>query len=242
MIKNVAFDCWSTLIRFKAKRDDWHYYPLIDHLINKDDVNKEEIDKFISSFFKSYYNTDYIFEIDNIALLNLIKDTFKLKLDEEINVLSDEVLNYLDNKEEENINEFLQQLNKKNINTAAISNTIYSNKKTREIINTFIKNDFKDIITSNEYGVRKPSPLFFNAALNKLNFKKEETIYIGDSPIEDVYGPYLSSMKGAILVLNSKKDPSVLKDKVKGSNFKYLVFNNYKEVISKFNDILDYFS
>lgn len=242
MIKNVAFDCWSTLIRFKAKREDWHYYPLIDHLINKDEVKKEEIDKFLSSFFKSYYNTDYIFEIDNVALLNLIKDTFKLKLDKEINIISDEVLNYLDNKEEDNVNNFLKLLNQKHIKTAVISNTIYSNKKTREIINTFIKNDFKDIITSNEYGVRKPSPLFFNAALNKLDFKKEETIYIGDSPIEDVYGPYLTCMKGAILVLNSKKDPSILKEKIKGPDFKYLIFNNYQEVIAKFNEILDYFS
>lgn len=242
MIKNVAFDCWSTLIRFKAKRDDWHYYPLFDHLLNKDEVNKEEIDKFLSSFFKQYYNTDYIFEIDNTSLLNLIKDTFNLKLDKDINSISDEVLNYLDNKEEENVNEFLNLLNKKNINTAVISNTIYSNKKTREIINAFIKNDFKDIITSNEYGVRKPSPLIFNAALNRLNFKKEDTIYIGDSPIEDIYGPYLASIKGAILVLNSKKDPAILKDKIKGANFKYLVFNNYQEVISKFDEVLDYFS
>lgn len=243
MIKNVIFDCWSTLLQFKPADDKWYFKALSDHTINKDEIDTEKMNKFILSFSKNYYNTDNIYEIDNIQFFNLLKDTFSLKLDTSLQIISDETLNYLDNNKIAGVDIFLNNLKDDNMNLIVASNTIYSREETKKLINRFINVDFIDIITSNTYGVRKPSPIFFNAILNKLSLKKEETIYVGDSPIEDCYGPYLTGFKGAILILNSNQNPDILKDKIsKDSPFKYLVYKDYGEVNKDYKNILAFFN
>ena len=243
MIKNVIFDCWSTLLQFKPKDDKWYFKSLIDHTTNKDEIDIEKMNKFILSFSKGYYDTDNIYEIDNVQFFTLLKDTFNLKLDTSIESISDETLNYLDNNKIEGVDIFLNNLKADNMNLIVASNTIYSFKETKKLLDKFIAVDFIDIITSNTYGVRKPSPIFFNAILNKLSLKKEETIYVGDSPIEDCYGPYLAGFKGAILILNSNKSPDILKEKIPSdSPFKYLVYTDYIKVNNDYKNILPFFN
>lgn len=47
---------------------------------------------------------------------------------------------------------------------------------------------FKTILISEEIGWRKPSPRIFDEALKRLRTTAKETIYIGDSPLEDIKG------------------------------------------------------
>ena len=243
MIKNIIFDCWSTLVKFKPKIESWTYNPLIVHLLNKDEVDTTKLKDFISSFLDEYYKTDIKYEIDNKQFYQLLIDMFNLKEDASVDLLKEETLDNLEIECENHVNDFLNLLSKNKINMAVASNTMYSLEKTKEIIHSCINYNFDDVITSSMYGVRKPHQCFFDAVLNRLHYKKEETIYIGDSPIEDGYGPYNAGFKGSMLVLNSKKDINLIPDKkiFDDSNFIFKIYQNYDEVIADFNNIKEYF-
>lgn len=47
---------------------------------------------------------------------------------------------------------------------------------------------FGAIIVSESIGWRKPHKIIFDAALQALQVKPEEAVFIGDSPLEDIYG------------------------------------------------------
>ena len=51
-----------------------------------------------------------------------------------------------------------------------------------------IKKYFKEIITSESVGVKKPNPKVFDFALKQANATKEESLMVGDSLEADVYG------------------------------------------------------
>lgn len=51
-----------------------------------------------------------------------------------------------------------------------------------------IREDFDVILVSEEAGVKKPNPRIFEMALEQLQLKPEECIYIGDHPINDIEG------------------------------------------------------
>ncbi|QMV40043.1 HAD family hydrolase [Cohnella cholangitidis] len=51
-----------------------------------------------------------------------------------------------------------------------------------------IRNDFDLVIVSEEAGVKKPDPTIFQMALEKLQLKPDECIYIGDHPTNDIEG------------------------------------------------------
>ena len=51
-------------------------------------------------------------------------------------------------------------------------------------INTF----FNAVVVSEENGWRKPNAKIFQDALNRIGVEAKDTIYIGDSPIEDIKG------------------------------------------------------
>ncbi|HUK85787.1 MAG TPA: HAD family hydrolase [Candidatus Acidoferrum sp.] len=54
---------------------------------------------------------------------------------------------------------------------------------------------FNAVVVSEETGWRKPSPKIFQEALNRLQIKAEEGVYIGDSPNEDIKGAKAAGLK-----------------------------------------------
>lgn len=54
---------------------------------------------------------------------------------------------------------------------------------------------FKTILISEEIGWRKPSQKIFGEALKRLEVKANETVYVGDSPLEDMKGAKTAGMK-----------------------------------------------
>jgi putative hydrolase of the HAD superfamily len=54
---------------------------------------------------------------------------------------------------------------------------------------------FNAILVSQEVGWRKPHREIFQTALRRLNVSAEETVYVGDSPLEDIKGAKTTGMK-----------------------------------------------
>ncbi|MHA1583156.1 MAG: HAD family hydrolase [Candidatus Baldrarchaeia archaeon] len=74
--------------------------------------------------------------------------------------------------------------------------------------------DFFDVIvTSADVGYRKPHPKIFLAALEKINVKPLEAVFIGDDPIRDVLGAKNVGMK-TILIQHKEKDYKIKPDKI----------------------------
>jgi len=51
-----------------------------------------------------------------------------------------------------------------------------------------VNNFFSAVLVSENVGWRKPNRKIFQEALRRLNVKAEETVYVGDSPAEDIGG------------------------------------------------------
>ena len=54
---------------------------------------------------------------------------------------------------------------------------------------------FNAILISDEVGWRKPHRKIFNEALKRLKVSAHETVYVGDSPLEDIKGAKAAGMK-----------------------------------------------
>ena len=54
---------------------------------------------------------------------------------------------------------------------------------------------FNAILVSEEVGWRKPSRKIFEETLKRLDATAEETVYVGDSPLEDIKGAKAVGMK-----------------------------------------------
>ena len=54
---------------------------------------------------------------------------------------------------------------------------------------------FSAVLVSDETGWRKPHKSIFQDALKKLQVKAEETVFIGDSPLEDIKGAQAAGIK-----------------------------------------------
>jgi HAD superfamily hydrolase (TIGR01549 family) len=67
---------------------------------------------------------------------------------------------------------------------------------------------FNAVVVSDEVGWRKPSGHIFQHALNCLKSQASETVYIGDSPIEDIKGAKAAGLKTVFVSsqFNSLKD------------------------------------
>lgn len=58
-----------------------------------------------------------------------------------------------------------------------------------------INNFFSAVLVSEDVGWRKPHVKIFEEALKRLGVKAEETVYVGDSPLEDIKGAEALGMK-----------------------------------------------
>lgn len=55
---------------------------------------------------------------------------------------------------------------------------------------------FKAIIISGEVGMAKPNPEIYHLAIEQLGVTKEQTLFIGDHPINDIWGAGKAGLQG----------------------------------------------
>lgn len=83
----------------------------------------------------------------------------------------------------------LDYINSRGIRSGVISNISFSGTVLAERINRLLPNNrFEFIISSSDYGFRKPNPLLFELALNKAGLDASEVWFCGDNIRADVEG------------------------------------------------------
>lgn len=92
---------------------------------------------------------------------------------------------------------------------------------------------FNSVVVSNEVGWRKPSSHIFQNALNRLQIKAEEAVYIGDSPIEDIKGAKQAGLKTIFV----PSQFNTLKDLVKSRQKPDFIAKDLESVFSALAEI-----
>lgn len=55
---------------------------------------------------------------------------------------------------------------------------------------------FKTIVISGEVGIAKPDPQIYQLALDRLGFPADQTLFIGDHPVNDIWGAGKAGLQG----------------------------------------------
>lgn len=88
----------------------------------------------------------------------------------------------------------LEELQARGIPAYILSNTIFSTQATkRHLTHHGILSYFEEVYASAEFGVRKPSPRFFDAAIADIlrrhsNLTKEDLLFVGNDYMTDAHG------------------------------------------------------
>lgn len=88
----------------------------------------------------------------------------------------------------------LEELQARGIPAYILSNTIFSTQATkRHLTHHGILPYFEEVYASAEFGVRKPSPLFFDAAITDIfrrhpDLRKEDLLFVGNDYMTDAHG------------------------------------------------------
>jgi len=121
-----------------------------------------------------------------------------------------------------------------NCKLGLISNFTYTPVIYASLRKMGINQFFNTVVVSEDTGWRKPHNRIFQTALRKLQVKAKETVYIGDSPLEDIEGAKTAGMK-TIFVLsqfNSLEDLRGIKQQPD------IIAEDLQEVAENFNRII----
>lgn len=109
--------------------------------------------------------------------------------------------------------EALQYLSLSGYKLAVVSNSLGPNTRI-DLETTGLTNYFDHIVVSSEVKWRKPHPEIFRRALELLDVRPSETVFVGDNINEDIKGAIDAGMQ-AVLVRHSKENNSRFSAKTK---------------------------
>ena len=201
--KFIFFDLFGTLVKFTPAIEDNECRNSVSFL--KSRGIKIEEKEFKTLWAESFYEVEEIAKItrDEFDLTEPSKLFFsKLGLQNyPLEVIDGFIEKYMEDWEKgvikiEGLKELLSKIN---VSKGIITNTHYS-EMIKPLLNKLQILDFFDIIiTSIEFGKRKPDPSIFNFALEKVNLPPSEVLFVGDNIECDYLGPRNIAMD-AILV------------------------------------------
>ena len=109
-----------------------------------------------------------------------------------INLFFEDYINSL--KLRQNAAEVLEKLSP-NYSLGLVSNFTYAPVIHTGLRKLGIKRFFSYVLVSQDFGWRKPSPKVFQEILSRLGKVGNETVYVGDCPLEDIKGAQNAGMK-----------------------------------------------
>lgn len=196
MIKYIIMDLGDTLFKNVeldlTKGVTYIYNNYCNHNIEKDAVVKD-FNLIWEYAYQKRDNDDFEINIHNY--FNYLRDTIGFKTTYDNNFLEIEFLTHSTKTILMNdLVEFLSLCKTKNIHLVILSNSTFTKQGLiYQLKEHNIDSYFEAVFSSADYILRKPSPLFFNLAVNCLkktypNLKLEEVRFIGNDYHYDVLG------------------------------------------------------
>ena len=211
-IKHIFFDLDHTLWDF-----DKNSQLTFQQIFKEQNIQLKVVD-----FLEVYMpiNLDYwrLYREDKISKeylrFNRLKDSFTAVnyniSDDLINIISKDYIAYLPSHNHlfEGTIEILEYLHKK-YELHIITNG-FEEVQNLKLQKSGIIKYFKEIITSESIGVKKPNPKIFEHALKKVNTVAHNSVMIGDSYEADVLGALKSNMLAIHFTNNIKQESGIL--------------------------------
>lgn len=232
-INYVLFDCWDTLVKTKYKEKNVEATFFYQFIVNKDKIPFDLYEKEFTSILFNYFSSSY-FEMEDDAIFNYLQVKLDLVFDRPYEEIRKLYHNMFEMTKIEGIDEFLDLLEERNIRYSVLSNAFYHEDIGKRIIEVnFPNRKFEKIYVSSRFVVKKPSPLFFNIAINELKLDPRHTLYIGDNIKADVLGSHSANL---VPIYLNWKNKSIKPEEKDLYNFDYLEVSSYYELCEKFKE------
>ncbi|WP_232510184.1 HAD family hydrolase [Paenibacillus crassostreae] len=75
--------------------------------------------------------------------------------------------------------------------------------------NLQLRDSFHTVIVSEDAGMKKPDPRIYQMALDQLEVEAEQCVFVGDHPVNDIWGANQLGIRGVWLRRNHKWDDSL---------------------------------
>ncbi len=108
----------------------------------------------------------------------------------------------LDNRPRSGLLEMSRMLSAMGMKLGIITNTISRSFAAHFLRENNIEKYYQDIVTSCEFGIRKPNPEIFYYAMSRIGSAKETTCYVGDTISRDVLGSRNAGLAMVIKINN----------------------------------------
>ncbi len=136
--------------------------------------------------------TDSVWISDALNCLGFQTDPSDLRVKTAVNAFFEDYLDALELNP--CADQLLAQL-PKHFKIGLVSNFTYAPVIYAALRKLRINKFFNAVLVSQDVGWRKPNPNIFHEALKRLGVKADETVYVGDSPLEDIRGAARIGMK-----------------------------------------------
>ncbi len=232
-IKSILFDCWDTLIEFHCENPYWNIQSLMNHCQNKDEINFDDVFRFSENYFRQYYGSHLDYEVGVRSILSLFVDHFSIRLDCPLEQCTHEILPELSPKPVKGILDFLSFLDERKIPYGCLSNTIYEEKDTLDILQKVLGRPFGFLLASSSVSVKKPNPLFFQVGVKKMGADLSSSMYIGDKLYQDAYGSMKSGFAFSVFLdwkLQKEKQERELREIHHVEPFDHIYVTSYDDL------------
>ncbi len=238
-IKSVLFDCWDTLIEFHCENPYWNIQSLMNHCQNKSEVDFDDVFHFSENYFKQYYRSHLDYEVSVKSILALFVDSFSIQLDCSLEQCSHEILCELSPRPVNGILDFLSFLEERKITYGCLSNTIYDEKDTLDVLQKVLHRPFRFLLASSSVSVKKPNPLFFQVGAKKMGADLSSSMYIGDKLYQDAYGSMKSGFHSSVFLdwkLQKEKQERELLEIHHVESFDHIYVTSYAQLKKRFEN------
>jgi putative hydrolase of the HAD superfamily len=190
--KALLFDLGDTLIHYVGMDFLRGTKNVMTYVKDHKGVTPESVQERADALVKEISDLKEVhhFENDVFTFQKYVYESFGLEVD-----MTKEEQEYLfyetafDRKPVDKMVSFLEYLKGKGIRMAILSNNTFSEKALRRELEEYgLLDYFEFVMSTAEYGIRKPDPRIFNVALKKLDLEKDEVCYVGNSFHYDVIG------------------------------------------------------
>lgn len=202
----ILFDLGDTLLRDTRVDID----SAIQWLLEPSDPSSlDEIKGFLGEHYRTIRRTlrTGLVEYPIRNFLRLAQDLARAPRKEPIEAIELEFWQRLASMEPlPGLGEVLNELAKRDIRLGVVSNSMFSGEVLRHLLREHRLLDFFEIVVSSaDYGVQKPHPLVFQAALSQMDARPGEGWFVGDNFQKDIEG---ATAVGMTAVWLSKKQGS----------------------------------
>jgi HAD superfamily hydrolase (TIGR01549 family) len=111
----------------------------------------------------------------------------------------------------------MEELVKNDLLYGIISNVLSLTQVPRNLVDYGLESYFSKLVLSSAFGRSKPDPSIFLYAAQEAGFLPEECLYVGNSPLKDIFGASNAGFLGTVQIeyledIDDVKDPGVAPD------------------------------